>query len=198
MSASHTFVNPIAEFAARLIVESGFADFASAKRKAASQITDRSVPMPRDEDVALALAEYLNTFADDTHAANITVMRQVALELMQQLPQLDLELVGPVASGIATEHFAIQLDCVADDDKAVNIALVNAGLDPDAHEIKTKQGAGLCYTFEFFDWPIELFVSSDLRAASRPRESKRVVEGYDLDARLNIKALQTLLSIVQA
>jgi hypothetical protein len=181
--------NPIAELAARLIVDSGFADFASAKRKAAVQINDRSVPMPRDSDVETALAELLTACADQTHTANITIMRQVALELMQRLPQLELALVGPVASGIATEHFAIQLKCVTDDEKAVNIALINAGIDAQAHETRVNANAkskhGTRFTFEFFEWPIDLLVIDPGHTQSKPRDQRRQVGDFELDTQFD-------------
>jgi hypothetical protein len=173
----------ISALAARLIVEQGFADYGAAKRKAAQQLGLERGPLPRNEEIEIALVEYLTAFADDQHWACIREMRSAALKLMKALSQLPLTLVGPVASGIATEHFPIQIECDSDDEKSVNIALINAGFDAEAFEV--GKAKAVCYRFEAFDWPFELFIATE--HASRAKEA--VIGAFTLGARLDRAAL---------
>jgi hypothetical protein len=119
----------IAQTAARLIAEHGLTDWALAKRKAARQLMlPESVAFPSNEEIEEALSSYHALFAADTHDRSLRTQRAEALEWMRRLAMWSPLLVGGVAAGWATEHSDVRLELVADDAKAVEIALAGAGV----------------------------------------------------------------------
>jgi hypothetical protein len=119
----------IAQTAARLIAEHGLTDWTAAKRKAARQLMlPDSTPLPSDEEIEVALAEHHALFGGDAHALALKAQRAEALEWMRRLAAWDPILIGGVAAGWATEHSDVRLELVADDSKAVEIALVGQGI----------------------------------------------------------------------
>jgi len=119
----------IAQSAARLIAEHGISDWAHAKRKAARQLMlPATAPLPSNEEIEQALADYHTLFRADAHAASLRAQRTEALAWMRQLAAWDPLLVGGVAAGWATEHSDIHLELVADDPKPVEIALAGMGV----------------------------------------------------------------------
>ena len=77
----------------------------------------------------MALAEHHALFGGDEHAATLRAQREEALEWPRRLAEFRPVLVGGVAAGWASEHSDIRLELVADDAKAVELALINAGID---------------------------------------------------------------------
>ena len=134
----------IAQAAARLIVEHGLADWTLAKRKAARQLMlPETAPLPSNEEIEVALADHHALFGGDAHDAALRRQRTEALGWMRRLAQWEPMLVGGVAAGWASEHSDVRLELVADDPKAVEMALASAGVayaalppradDPAAH-----------------------------------------------------------------
>ncbi len=119
----------IAQAAARLIAEHGITDWSLAKRKAARQLMpgDR-VALPADDEIEAALADYHAIFGGEAHARQLREQREAALRWMTQLASFAPMLVGGVAAGWATAHSDIHLELTAEDPKAVEIALLNAGI----------------------------------------------------------------------
>jgi hypothetical protein len=119
----------IAQVAARLIVEHGIGDWSLAKRKAARQLMlPERESLPNDAEIETALAAHHALFGGATHATTLQEQRQEALAWMRRLAAFDPVLVGGVAAGWATEHSDIRLELVADDAKAVELTLINAGV----------------------------------------------------------------------
>jgi len=119
----------IAQTAARLIAEHGMTDWALAKHKAARQLMlPDSAALPSNDEIETALASYHALFAADAHDASLRAQRSEALAWMRRLAAWDPLLVGGVAAGWATAHSDIRLELVADDAKAVEIALANEGV----------------------------------------------------------------------
>lgn len=116
----------IADLAARLIAEHGLADWSLAKRKAVRQLMlpERST-LPGDDEIEAALAAHHALFGGDAHAAALRAQREEALEWLRALAAFTPALVGGVAAGWATEHSDIRIELVADDSKAVELALIN-------------------------------------------------------------------------
>ncbi|HLX29366.1 MAG TPA: hypothetical protein VKV24_12860 [Casimicrobiaceae bacterium] len=116
----------IADVAARLIVEHGLTDWSLAKRKALRQLMlpERTM-LPRNDEVETALATHHALFGGDAHASTLRDQREVALFWMRELTAFAPTLVGGVAAGWATEHSDIRLELIADDSKAVELALIN-------------------------------------------------------------------------
>jgi hypothetical protein len=119
----------IAQTAARLIVEHGLTDWSLAKRKAARQLVlATSTTFPSDAEVEEALSAHHALFGGEAHAATLRQQRTEALAWMKRLAAWSPLLVGGVAAGWASAHSDIRLELVADDAKAVEIALANAGV----------------------------------------------------------------------
>lgn len=116
----------IADLAARLIAEHGLSDWSLAKRKAVRQLMlpERST-LPGDDEIQVALAALHSLFGGDEHAATLHAQRQEALTWLRALAEFTPLLVGGVAAGWATEHSDIRIELVADDSKAVELALIN-------------------------------------------------------------------------
>jgi hypothetical protein len=120
----------IAQAAARLIAEHGLTDWSLAKRKAARQLMlPDSSALPSNDEIEEALASYHALFRGEAHAASLRRQRAEALAWMKRLNDWEPLLVGGVAAGWATEYSDIRLELVADDAKAVEIALASAGVN---------------------------------------------------------------------
>ena len=119
----------IAQAAARLIAEHGIADWTLAKRKAARQLMlPERTALPGDDEIEAALVDYHALFGGDAHVEELRAQRAEALRWMRRLAQFEPALVGGVAAGWATAHSDIQLELVAANAKAVELALLNAGV----------------------------------------------------------------------
>ena len=76
----------IAAAAARIMAEDGIDDFALAKRKAARQLgLDDAYSLPRNEEVEEHLRAYQALYQDEDQAQCLAELREIALELMQEL-----------------------------------------------------------------------------------------------------------------
>jgi hypothetical protein len=177
----------IADLAARLIAEHGIADWSLAKRKAVRQLLlPERTALPADGEIEAALAAHHALFGGDEHTATLRSQREEALRWMRELATFEPRLVGGVAAGWATEHSDIRIELVADDSKAVELALINAGVayrvapGVSTHAapellIDTRRGG------------VRLIVRTPQAARQRPRR------GSD-DPRLDADALAAILS----
>lgn len=119
----------IAQAAARFIAEHGITDWALAKRKAARQLMlPETAALPSNEEIEAALADHHALFGGDAHLQALRLQRTEALVWMRRLAQWDPLLVGGVAAGWATAHSDARIELVADDPKAVEIALASSGV----------------------------------------------------------------------
>lgn len=119
----------IAQATARLIAEHGLSDWSLAKRKACRELglTDRE-PLPDNEEVQQALRDYNSLFHSNQQPARLREQRAEALRWMERLSEWNPVLTGAVAAGWATEHSEIRLELEAEDSKAVELTLINAGI----------------------------------------------------------------------
>ncbi len=120
----------IAQAAARLIAEHGLSDWAAAKRKACRELglSDREA-LPANEEIEQALRDYNSLFQPRAQEASLRAQRLVALDWMERLAQWRPLLVGGVAAGWATAHSDVRLELEAEDPKAVELGLINAGIE---------------------------------------------------------------------
>ena len=119
----------IAQTAARLVVEHGITDWTLAKRKALRQLMlPADTALPSNDDLMQALSDHHAIFGGAAHAQSLRRQRQEALAWMERLAEWEPLLVGGVAAGWATEHSDIRIELVADDPKAVEIALASSGV----------------------------------------------------------------------
>jgi len=119
----------IAQTAARLIAEHGLADWTLAKRKAARQLMlPETASLPSNDEIEAALADHHALFGAGAHAEALRAKRVEALAWMRRLARWEPLLVGGVAAGWATAHSDARIELVADDPKAVEIALASDGI----------------------------------------------------------------------
>ncbi len=180
----------IAQTAARLIAEHGLTDWSAAKRKACRELgLGERESLPGNDEIEQALREYHSLFRRDEHTASLRVQRQAALPWMERLSMWDPVLVGGVAAGWATPHSEVRVEIEAEDHKAVELALINAGVEYSAVSDRNRSSsqAGLQIAG---DPPVRLIVVSPMQRRNRSRR--------DEDARLTVTELKGLLAEMSA
>ena len=175
----------IAQSAARFIAEHGITDWALAKRKAARQLMlPETAGLPSNEEIEAALADHHALFGGDAHALTLRLQRTEALGWMRRLAAWEPLLVGGVAAGWATAHSDVRIELVADDLKAVEIALVSGGIAYAALPPSDDNAA----THLRIDSPrvaVRLAILTPLQRRNRPRKSE--------EPRLNAEALAAMI-----
>jgi hypothetical protein len=150
----------ICHAAARLIAEEG-ADYASAKLRAADEVCGgqkiNAAVLPDNAQVQAALRDYQALYQAETQPARLLHLRRVAYEIMQTLEQFSPYLVGAAANGTAGEYSDIHLHLHTDENKEVEIFLLNLGADFEANE-QRKNGRSI-ETLSFM-WPLNKSASS--------------------------------------
>ena len=131
----------IAHLAARLMAEDGIEDHGLAKRKAARQagIADTR-NLPGNDEIDVALREYLEIYHPDAHREQLTELREIAVRAMTALEKFNPHLVGNVLSGIAGKYAGIQLQLFTDDIKGVELHLIDLGADYEADQTSLYSG----------------------------------------------------------
>ena len=171
----------IADLAARLIVEHGLSDWSLAKRKAARQLMlEARCALPGDDEIQAALLAHHALFGGAAHAESLRKQRTQALQWMRELAAYDPLLTGAVAAGWASEHSDIRIELVADDAKAVELALINRGVPYRAGPASPHAAAEL-----YVDMPaggIRLVVRTPAMSRQRPRRDRQGREEIRLDA----------------
>ncbi len=120
----------LAHQAAKLLAESGSADFASAKRKAARQLGAADTQhLPSNREVEEALHSYRSLYQHESHPNILYQLRSEALACMRLLAAFNPYLTGSVLSGAAGEHSDINLMLFSDDAKAVLLFLLKNELE---------------------------------------------------------------------
>lgn len=128
----------IAAAAARLIVDEGM-EYDQAKRRAARDFGAR-VELPDSATVEAAVREHIAIFCADTQAAELRALREVALLWMGRLAEFHPHLAGAAWRGTATRLSALRIELYADDTKAPEITLINAGVDYDVDSLPAGAG----------------------------------------------------------
>ena len=127
----------IAAAAARMIAEDG-ADYATAKRKAARQILGdnktRGDILPDNAQIEEEVRLYNELFFGDTQPARLLHLRQLAVQLMEELARFNPYLTGAVLNGTAGEHSDIHLQLFTSSAKDVEIYLLNKNINFDVSE----------------------------------------------------------------
>lgn len=203
----------IAATAARLIAEEG-CDYALAKRKAVRTVLGEGevarAQLPDNALVEAELRRYLQTFAADSHPAQLAALRRLALEWMNRLAAFNPHLVGAVLNGTATEHSDVHLHLFTDSAKDVEIALLNAGVDfevePGADEpggpeevlqfvVRTARDSGLPARVGI---SLSVHTRDAIRIAARFRSMDPALHAVEAAGRANIEMLRTLLAQTRA
>ncbi|MBC7780742.1 MAG: hypothetical protein H7125_11645 [Proteobacteria bacterium] len=188
----------IAQLAARLVAEDGLDDWGLAKRKAARALglTD-SRCLPTNTEMEAALLEYQRIFDEDGQRAQLHWLRSQALDLMEVFERFDPHLVGPVLSGAIGKYPTIHLHLFTDDEKAIELFLLNEVIPYDPSQQRVSI-AGVARTVPSFELNIEgsdvqllQFTGADRRQPVRLTADGRVLERAgraSLEAKLDAAA----------
>lgn len=165
----------IAALAAQLIADGGM-DFQSAKRKAARDVLGDArigaANLPDNDLVDHYLLEHLELF-DPDHRARVRRYREVARLWMERLADFNPYLTGAAWKGIVAVHAPVHLQLFTDDQKELELRLIDDRIDYDVAEFPhfTGQGDVPSFHFEHQDVPmlLSLYAFDDLRGALRKR-----------------------------
>ena len=120
----------LAYLAARIMVEDGIEDYATAKRKAARQAgVGDTRQLPGNDEIDVARASYQQLFRADEQHDRLIELRETAVRAMQELEAFDPHLTGAVLHGGAGKYAGIELQLFTDDAKAVELFLIGKGID---------------------------------------------------------------------
>lgn len=163
----------IAHAAARILAEDGSLDYGSAKRKAARQLgAPDSGNLPDNQQIEEALRSYQALYQADETRAQLTLLRQIAIEYMERLADFDPHLTGPVLNGTAGRHTHINLQLFTDQQKDVEFLLMGMGTPYQAAEHRPAEAPGRIHPRFVIDDPratVEIIVypSTELRGMKR-------------------------------
>ena len=194
-SDSDALRTEIAIAAARMIVEEG-ADYGSAKRRAARQILGdtkvRGDILPDNIEVEDEVRAHQALFFGDTQPQRLLHLRQLAVELMEQLTQFSPHLTGAVLNGTAGEHSDIHLQLFAESSKDVAVFLMNHNIRFEVSESTHFKGRAEPVETLSFLWKQEgvhlvLYEVDDFRGALKAGASGKA-------ERLGLKGVRALLA----
>src|SRR6516225_590802 len=159
----------IAQTAARLIAEHGLTDWNVAKRKACRELglSDREA-LPQNEEIEQALRDYNNLFHQAEQPVRLRAQRLEALRWMERLAHWQPVLTGAVAAGWATAHSEIRVELEAEDAKAVELALINSGVDYGSAPTPPGHGSQVQLRVDGHDSILRLVIVSPRERRNRP------------------------------
>ncbi len=125
----------IAAVAAALVVDGGL-EYGPAKRRAVRQLgLPERTPLPGNDELEDAVREHLAVFCAETQPAELQALRRLALQWMERLADFRPHLSGAVWHGTATRRSDIYLQLFCDDEKSVEIALIDRGVPYEARTV---------------------------------------------------------------
>jgi hypothetical protein len=182
----------IASLAARLMAEDGISDYGFAKRKAARQLgAPETEALPNNTEVEVELRAYQAIYQGEEQRERLLHLRGAARSLMRLLGQFSPYLTGPVLDGTAGRFARIELLLFPDSAKAVEIFLLDHGIDYRQGEVRRGSGEvpEAVLELEWEDAPVSVAIHHPLaeRSQSRNPRNGRVVE------RASLAAVETLI-----
>ncbi len=118
----------IATTAAQLVVDEGL-EYGPAKRRAVRQLKlPERTPLPDNDELEEAVREYLDLFCSGTQPAELLALRRLALTWMERLVDFRPHLSGAVWHGTATRFSDIYIQLFCDDQKSLEIKLIDQGI----------------------------------------------------------------------
>ena len=185
----------LAAAAARLVVEEGM-EYGQAKRKASRALGSRGA-LPSSEAVEAEVRSYLALYCSDSQPAELRALRHVALRWMLRLAAFRPHLGGAVWRGTATRLSSLHLDLYCDDQKSMEIGLINLGIDYDSASLPTPHGGEPVALLTIADHCADLGDSVTLHLAVRDLDELRGALKPDAHGRSwrgDASALQRLLA----
>jgi hypothetical protein len=146
----------VAQEAARIIVNHGMRDYRAAKLKAAERLGFATRgSLPGNPEIERAVGEHLQLFGRESHEDLLRSLRRTALSAMRLLEAFTPRLVGPVLTGTADAHSAVNLHVFADSPEAVVLALSDAGFAVRPFERRLQSRRGRTETYAGFEFEHE-------------------------------------------
>ena len=179
----------IAYLAARLMAEDGIEDYALAKRKAARQAgLPETRELPTNEEVEEAFRTYQQIYHHEEHRNRLRVLRETAVRAMRELARFNPHLTGSVLNGNAGKYADINLQLFTDNEKAVELYLIDRRIPYQAAQSRLCSGEEMrtvpVYTLSDHGTDIDLTVLStlDLRGPLRTSPEGKSIERAKLQA----------------
>jgi hypothetical protein len=185
--------NQVAQLAAQLIHEHGIQDYALAKRKAAKQLGIADAHhLPSNPEITQALQAYQALFHADYHPTLLAEFTALAIDTMQMLRAFNPYITGAVLNGTATEHSDIQIELFTDNEKEVELYLLNKHIQfkQDQRQIKYKGGNKQIPCFVLAAEACDIYVSvhSPSQIRNTPRDiPKEALKRASLNHFLNLQ-----------
>lgn len=132
----------IAEETARLMAESGYVDWGTAKSKAAYSLGLSSSAAPSNAEIAAALRRYLATVVPEETRERLAKRREFALQLMTHLREFQPKAAGALVDGLMTERRPVELHLFADPAERVDMFLSDRDWDYDDAELRLRHPSG--------------------------------------------------------
>jgi hypothetical protein len=180
----------IAAVAAQLVVQEGL-EYGAAKRRALRQLgLPQRTSLPGNNEVEQALREHLALFCADTQPSELGALRRLALDWMERLASFRPHLSGAVWRGTATRHSDIHIQLFCDEQKILEVALIDKGVRFEARTVTGMHGAPVevlsihsnCRELnESIGVHLMVYDLDDLRGALKPDGMNRSPRG-DLNA----------------
>ena len=190
----------IAQAAAALVVDEGL-DYGQAKKRAVKALgLPPRTALPDNVAVETAVREHLALFHADTQPGELRALRELALRWMERLQDFKPLIGGAVWHGTATQLSDVYLQLFSDDPKAVELALIDHGVEYEARTVTGLHGAAVealslrsrCDALQ--TWVgVHLLVNDGRaeRGALLPDEQGRKPRG-------DVQALRTLLDVTES
>lgn len=186
----------IAAAAARLIAQDG-AEYSTAIRKAAQRILGNTRltadQLPDAAQVEEEVRQYQALFQGSEQPGRLQQMREVTLQLMDQLAEFHPHVTGAVLSGTAGEHDDIHLQLFAESAKDIEIYLLNKSPNVEISETPHFKGPRydpvetISFLYKNEAVHAQLYELDDLRGARKLRADGRL-------QRADAEALRALMA----
>lgn len=193
----------MAQYAARRVVEEG-QDYASARRDALSAFSaghSRLRDALTNERIEDEVRAHIDLFLADTQPGELDILRRCARRWMTRLSAFRPHLGGAVWRGTATRQSVVRIDLYADDPKAPEFALIDAGVEYETHSEPGRGGSEPLLAFivaersrELDDWitlQFQVHPTDALRGALKPDARGQSWRG-------DLRALDALLAAAAA
>ena len=185
----------LAAAAARLVVDEGM-EYGQAKRKASRALGSRAA-LPSSEAVEAEVRSYLALYCADTQPGELRALRQLALRWMLRLAAFRPHLGGAAWRGTATRLSSLHLDLYCEDQKTMEITLINLGVEYDSASLPRPRGGEPVALLTVADRCAELDDTVTLHLAVRDLDELRGAlkpDAQGLSWRGDANALRRLLA----